>query len=62
MSQYIETKLKDNGFSTECQEQILDDDIFGKCRDGTMCEGLVDSVDVDVYNCKMEMLKDTSGC
>ena len=50
MSQYIETKLKDNGFSTECQEQILDDDIFGKCRDGTMCEGLVDSVDVDVYN------------
>ena len=61
MSQYIETKLKDNGFSTECQEQILDD-IFGKYRDDTMCEGLVDSVDVDVYNCKMKMLKDTSGC
>ena len=49
-------------FSLSVKKQILDDDIFGKCRDGTMCERLVDSVDVDVYNCKMEMLKDTSGC
>ena len=54
----IETKLKDNGFSTKCQQQILDD-IFGKCRDGTMFEGLVDSIDVEVYNRKVEMLKDT---
>ena len=53
----IEAKLKENGFSTECQQWILDD-IFGKCRGGTMFEGLVDSVDVSVYNQKLEMLEE----
>ena len=50
--------MKNNGFSTECQQQILDD-TFGKCRNGTIFEGLVDSVDVDVYNRKVEMLEET---
>ena len=53
----VEAKLNENGFSTECQQRILDD-IFGKCRGGTMFEGLVDSVDVNIYNQKLEMLEE----
>ena len=45
----IETKLKDIGLATDCQQQILDD-LFRKCRGETMFEGLVDSSDVDTFN------------
>ena len=54
----IESKLKDNGFSTQCQQQILED-TFGKCRDDTMLKGIVDSVDVNVCNRKVVMLEET---
>ena len=54
----IEATFKCNGFSTECQQQILDD-IFGKCRGGTMFESFVGSVYVNIYNRKVEILKET---
>jgi len=48
-----ETKLKEIGFATDCQHQILDD-LFGKCSGETMFEGFFDSTDVDTFNSKLD--------
>ena len=53
----IEAKLKDMGFPVESRSQILDD-IFGKQRGDTMCEGLTDSQDSSSFDIKLNTIKE----